>query len=189
MPRSCMAKWSCREETPACSASQCAKNAALYAGHAEVSVQTEKQDLCVRKEVIWSDGLRANGISQYPLYSETQAGLSVLCRSIGGQNTNSQCAVALQVKGEIIYQARRLDSHPALAIWGGGNEVEASFRWFPDSRDNPQFYTGDYMQVSKAHTYSARAAQLLSRHPHHQSIWRITSCNSIASRHCHSRYT
>ena len=53
-----------------------------------------------------------------------------------------------QVKGEIIYQARRLDSHPALAIWGGGNEVEASFRWFPDSRDNPQFYTPDYIQVS-----------------------------------------
>ena len=52
------------------------------------------------------------------------------------------------MKGEIIYQARRLDSHPALAIWGGGNEVEASFRWFPDSRDNPQFYTPDYMQVS-----------------------------------------
>ncbi len=57
-----------------------------------------------------------------------------------------------QVKGEIIYQARRLDSHPALAIWGGGNEVEASFRWFPDSRDNPQFYTPDYIQVSTAPT-------------------------------------
>ena len=53
------------------------------------------------------------------------------------------------MKGEIIYQARRLDSHPALAIWGGGNEVEASFRWFPDSRDNPQFYTPDYIQVSR----------------------------------------
>ena len=53
------------------------------------------------------------------------------------------------MKAEIVYQARRLDSHPALAIWGGGNEVEASFRWFPDSRDNPQFYTPDYMQVSR----------------------------------------
>ena len=67
----------------------------------------------------------------------------------------SHLAVALrtvlcpsQVKGEIVYQARRLDSHPSLAIWGGGNEVEASFRWFPDSRDNPQFYTPDYIQVS-----------------------------------------
>lgn len=61
------------------------------------------------------------------------------------------------MKGEIVYQARRLDSHPALAIWGGGNEVEASFRWFPDSRDNPQFYTPDYIQVS-SHTCPASAA-------------------------------
>ncbi len=112
----------------------------------------------------WSDDLRANGMSQYPFYSETQAGLSVYWKSLRGQNTDSQCAVALQVKGEIIYQARRLDSHPSLAIWGGGNEVEASFRWFPDSRDSPQFYTPDYMQVSKAHTYSAAVEQLLSRH-------------------------
>lgn len=51
------------------------------------------------------------------------------------------------MKAEITYQARRLDSHPSLAIWGGGNEVEASFRWFPDSRDDPQSFTDDYMQV------------------------------------------
>lgn len=52
-----------------------------------------------------------------------------------------------QVRAEVTYQARRLDSHPSLAIWGGGNEVEASFRWFPDSRDDPQSFTDDYMQV------------------------------------------
>ncbi|CAK0764706.1 hypothetical protein CVIRNUC_003185 [Coccomyxa viridis] len=51
------------------------------------------------------------------------------------------------VRAEVTYQARRLDSHPSLAIWGGGNEVEASFRWFPDSRDDPQSFTDDYMQV------------------------------------------
>lgn len=61
--------------------------------------------------------------------------------------TYSSSMVPSQVKAEIIYQARRLDSHPSLAIWGGGNEVEASFRWFPDSRDDPQSFTDDYMQV------------------------------------------
>ena len=63
--------------------------------------------------------------------------------------TYSNSMVPSQVKAEIIYQARRLDSHPSLAIWGGGNEVEASFRWFPDSRDDPQSFTDDYMQVCR----------------------------------------
>ena len=55
------------------------------------------------------------------------------------------------MRAEVTYQARRLDSHPSLAIWGGGNEVEASFRWFPDSRDDPQSFTDDYMQVCLRH--------------------------------------
>ena len=57
------------------------------------------------------------------------------------------------MRAEVTYQARRLDSHPSLAIWGGGNEVEASFRWFPDSRDDPQSFTDDYMQVCLPHMY------------------------------------
>ena len=57
------------------------------------------------------------------------------------------------MRAEVTYQARRLDSHPSLAIWGGGNEVEASFRWFPDSRDDPQSFTDDYMQVCLPHIH------------------------------------
>lgn len=44
-----------------------------------------------------------------------------------------------------------------MAIWGGGNEVEASFRWFADSRDDPQSFTDDYMRVF---VYTIREALL-----------------------------
>lgn len=55
------------------------------------------------------------------------------------------------------YQARRIAHHASMAIWGGGNEVEASFRWFADSRDDPQSFTDDYMRVF---VYTIRKALL-----------------------------
>ncbi|EIE20788.1 glycoside hydrolase [Coccomyxa subellipsoidea C-169] len=56
-------------------------------------------------------------------------------------------AFLADVREEVTYQARRIAHHASLAIWGGGNEVEASFRWFPDSRDDPQSFTDDYMRL------------------------------------------
>ena len=66
-------------------------------------------------------------------------------------------AAPKQVKAEIAYNARRIGAHASLAIWGGGNEVEASFRWFPDSRDDPQGFTDDYMRLF---VYTIREALL-----------------------------
>ena len=50
---------------------------------------------------------------------------------------------------EITYQVRRLDHHASLAIWGGNNEIEVAFGWFPDSRDpdKARLYAADYNQV------------------------------------------
>ena len=44
---------------------------------------------------------------------------------------------------------RRLDHHASLAIWGGNNEIEVAFGWFPDSRDpdKARLYAADYNQV------------------------------------------
>ena len=59
---------------------------------------------------------------------------------------------------EITYQVRRLDHHASLAIWGGNNEIEVAFGWFPDSRDpdKARLYAADYNQVplSKTHFYT-----------------------------------
>ena len=41
-------------------------------------------------------------------------------------------------------QVARLSSHPSVALWGGNNEVETSFGWFPESIANPQLYAVDY---------------------------------------------
>ena len=59
---------------------------------------------------------------------------------------------AWQVYKEITYQVRRLDHHASLAIWGGNNEIEVAFGWFPESRDpdKARLYAADYNQVQAA---------------------------------------
>ena len=53
-------------------------------------------------------------------------------------------AFAEEVRKEVTYQARRLNHHASLAIWGGNNEIEASFGWFTPSRANERLYVADY---------------------------------------------
>jgi beta-galactosidase/beta-glucuronidase len=50
---------------------------------------------------------------------------------------------------ELTYQARRLDHHASIAIWGGNNEIEVAFGWFPESRDpdKARLYAADYNQA------------------------------------------
>ena len=41
-----------------------------------------------------------------------------------------------EVRKELTHQARRLNHHASLAIWGGNNEIEAAFNWFEPTRTN-----------------------------------------------------
>ena len=53
------------------------------------------------------------------------------------------CCIA-QVKAEVAYQAQRIGHHASLAIWGGNNEVETAFAWFPEPRTNPNLFSVDF---------------------------------------------
>ncbi|KAK9835150.1 hypothetical protein WJX81_001501 [Elliptochloris bilobata] len=61
----------------------------------------------------------------------------------------SDAAFLDSVSKEITYQVRRLDHHASIAIWGGNNEIEVAFGWFPDSRDpdKARLYAADYNQL------------------------------------------
>ena len=53
-------------------------------------------------------------------------------------------AFLAEVSKEVSYQARRLDWHASLAIWGGNNEVETAMGWYEPSRNNKDLYSNDY---------------------------------------------
>lgn len=42
---------------------------------------------------------------------------------------------------------RRLQSHPAIALWGGNNENEIALTWFKQSTDNRDLYVVDYVEL------------------------------------------
>lgn len=48
--------------------------------------------------------------------------------------------MALEVK----HQFTRLSAHPSVVLWGGNNEVEASFGWSPVTRAAPQLFAVDF---------------------------------------------
>jgi len=41
-------------------------------------------------------------------------------------------------------QVLRLNSHPSVVIWGGNNENEAAFQWFPETKKHPGRYHREY---------------------------------------------
>ena len=51
------------------------------------------------------------------------------------------------VRAEFEQQVRRLNGHASLAIWGGNNEIEASFEWYAATRSNLQLFTADFMAL------------------------------------------
>jgi len=41
----------------------------------------------------------------------------------------------------------QLQSHPSLVVWGGNNEVEAAFDWFPEVAKNRHQFEQDYLRL------------------------------------------
>lgn len=59
-----------------------------------------------------------------------------------------------EVRKELTHQARRINWHPSLIIWGGNNEIEAAFNWFAPTRGDgaggaksARLYVADYVAL------------------------------------------
>lgn len=60
-----------------------------------------------------------------------------------------------EIKEEVTFQARRLHSHPSIAIWGGNNENEVALGWFVESNTNRDLFVSDYTQLYANTVYPA----------------------------------
>jgi beta-mannosidase len=54
-----------------------------------------------------------------------------------------------KVEEEISHQAKRLSSHPSLALWCGNNEALGAITWYEESRKSPARYIADYDRLTE----------------------------------------
>jgi hypothetical protein len=52
-----------------------------------------------------------------------------------------------QFQAELRHQIRRLSHHPSIALWGGNNEVESSFKEYEAVQREPMLYASDFSQL------------------------------------------
>ena len=53
------------------------------------------------------------------------------------------------VKAELDYQIRRLNSHPCMALWCGDNECVGAMKWYDVARKNPITYAINYDRLNR----------------------------------------
>ena len=69
------------------------------------------------------------GIFQYTVFYEMADKLGLLLYHdlmySAQQQSSHLCTATKMQRREIVYNVRRLSSHPSIAVWAGGNEIEA----------------------------------------------------------------
>jgi beta-mannosidase len=59
---------------------------------------------------------------------------------------------------EVDYQARRLSSHPSIALWCGDNELVGALTWFDESRKDRDRYLVSYDRLNRTIEQAAKKA-------------------------------
>ena len=54
-----------------------------------------------------------------------------------------------EISGELSHQLRRLKDHAAIAMWCGDNECLGAIHWYPETREEPEFYKNAWMARSR----------------------------------------
>ena len=101
--------------------------------------------------MVWEREGRAESIVSF-FHSRSRSLLSSLLSGVlVWQEAMFACAMyprhptfLAEVSKEVAFQARRLNWHASLAVWGGNNEIEAAVWWYNESRANRELYTNDY---------------------------------------------
>ncbi|HWR12055.1 MAG TPA: glycoside hydrolase family 2 protein [Rectinemataceae bacterium] len=58
-------------------------------------------------------------------------------------------AFLAEVEEEIRHQVKRLQCHPSVALWCGGNEALGAITWYEESKRNPARYIVDYDRLTE----------------------------------------
>lgn len=75
-----------------------------------------------------------------------------------------------EIKDEVTHQIKRLRDHASIAIWCGDNECLGAIKWFEVSRNDPDFYRGEWIKRSKLQD------ELVAKYDPQRTYWPSSPC-------------
>ena len=75
-----------------------------------------------------------------------------------------------EVRDELSHQLRRLRDHASIAIWCGDNECLGAINWFDETRDDKDFYRGEWMARSKMQ------GEMVAKYDPTRTYWPSSPC-------------
>ena len=75
-----------------------------------------------------------------------------------------------EIKAELEHQLRRLRDHASIAMWCGDNECLGAIKWFKETRNDQDFYRGEWMKRSKMQ------GELVKKYDPARTYWPSSPC-------------
>ena len=75
-----------------------------------------------------------------------------------------------EISAELEHQLRRLRDHASIAMWCGDNECLGAIKWFKETRNDQDFYRGEWMKRSKMQ------GELVKKYDPARTYWPSSPC-------------
>lgn len=75
-----------------------------------------------------------------------------------------------EIRDEVSHQLRRLRDYASIALWCGDNECLGAVRWFKETREDPEFYRGEWIKRSKMQ------GELVAKYDPRRTYWPSSPC-------------
>ncbi len=75
-----------------------------------------------------------------------------------------------EIRDEVTHQLKRLRDHASIAMWCGDNECLGAIRWFKETREDPDFYRGEWIKRSKLQ------GDLVAKYDPQRTYWPSSPC-------------